>query len=309
MSKEILGAFSYLSSFEEPFFVDGTLGLAGHSTAIAKALKVKNKRLTIIGIDKDREAIEIAEREIRSKKLEENFIFVHDDFHNMKSILSDLNIKSVGGVLLDLGISSMQLDNKNRGFSFLDSNMPLDMRMDTSQPIDAAFIVNNYSQKELNRVLRDGEERYWRKVSTNICRYRKTKEIKNSGELIKILAKSLPKVNSKTHFATDTFRALRLEVNNEIRPLKKTINDMIDALSPKGKLAVITFHSIEDRIVKNEYKLLANPCTCPPQLPKCVCGKTPKIKIITKKPIVPNEVEIDVNPRARSAKLRIAQRI
>lgn len=309
MSKEIQEAFNYLGSINEPLFVDGTLGLAGHSISIAKELKVKDQSLKIIGIDKDREAIEIAEREIKNKKLEDNFILVHDDFHNIKSILSDQNIKSVDGILLDLGISSMQLDDKSRGFSFSDSNMPLDMRMNTSQAVDAAYIVNNYTQKELDRVLRDGEERYWRKVSANICRGRKAKEIKTSGELIQILAKSLPKINSKTHFATDTFRALRLEVNNEIKPLTKTIKDMVDFLSPNGKLAIITFHSIEDRIVKNEYKLLANPCTCPPQLPKCVCGKVPKVKIITKKPIIPSDSEIDTNPRARSAKLRIAQRI
>lgn len=294
---------------KEAVFVDGTIGLAGHSIALSLKLKGERKKVKVIGIDKDQEALNIAKEKIVQAGLKKYFELVHDDFHGYPEIIKNLGIEKVDGVLLDLGVSSMQLDDKSRGFSFNEPEARLDMRMDQSQRLDATYIVNNYTQKELERTLRDGEEKHWKKVARNICEGRKTKPINTVGDLISILARTLPKKYSKTHFATDTFRALRLEVNNEISSLAKTIDEMVASLKSAGRLAIITFHSLEDRIVKNEFRHLANPCTCPPKLPYCVCGLIPSVKILAKKPIVANPEEIATNPRSRSAKLRVLQKL
>ncbi len=317
MLREILETFSYLNKIKSPVFVDGTLGLGGHSLLIAQ--KIKNQRtcleqderskIKIIGIDKDSVALEKAELSIKNKELSKNLKLIHDDFKNIKGILKDLEIEKIDGALLDLGVSSMQLDDKSRGFSFTDKSAPLDMRMNQSQKLNAKYIVNNYRQEELEKILRAGEEPHWKKVASAICRERKKTEIVTAGDLIQILAKNLPRNSSKSHFATDTFRALRLEVNAEIANLEQSIKDFCDVLNIGGRMAIITFHSLEDRIVKNTFRSLANPCTCPPQLPVCVCGKKPQIKLITKKPIIPAEAEIADNPRARSAKLRVVEKL
>lgn len=306
---ETLQAFEYLTETQNATFVDCTLGLAGHSLALIEQAKNSGTKIKVIGIDKDKKALEIASGNIRQAGAVKHFKLIHDDFHNFIKVLENLGIKKVDGILLDLGVSSMQLDDKFRGFSFSDPDMPLDMRMDQSQMLDASYIINHYSQSELGKVLQRGEEKHWRKVAANICQARKSKPIETAGDLINILAKSLPAKYGKTHFATDTFRALRLEVNDELEPLVRSMDDMVSSLAPGGRLAIITFHSLEDRIVKNEFKRLANPCTCPPQLPRCVCGLTPSIKIITTKPIIASDSEIKLNPRARSAKLRIVEKL
>ena len=220
-----------------------------------------------------------------------------------------MNISYLDGILLDLGVSSMQLDDKSRGFSFEEKNAPLDMRMDQSQSETATDILNYSTERELTQILKDGEEKYHHSIAKNIVKFRKEKEIKTVGDLINILAKSTPKKSGKTHFATDTFRALRLKVNQETNNLEQSITDCVETLNKNGRIFVITFHSIEDRIIKNTFRKLENPCTCPPDLPFCHCGKKPIGKIITKKAIVPTEAEIQENPRSRSSKLRIFKKI
>jgi len=307
LTKEILRAFDYLSLINGPIFIDGTLGLAGHS--ISLVAENKESKIKVIGIDKDAKALKIAQRNIKEAGLAENFVLVHDDFHNINDILDNLCVKKIDGMLLDLGVSSMQLDDKSRGFSFSNPEIALDMRMDQSQSKSAFTVVNTYNQKQLEDVLKNGEEWHFRKIAAAIVSSRKTGAIVTVGDLLKVIDATLPKKFSKTHPATDTFRALRLEVNDEISRLDKSIQDMIDVLHTGGKLAIITFHSLEDRIVKHKFRELEKPCTCPPKQPYCTCGQKPKIKVITQKPILPNDEEIVANPRARSAKLRIAQRI
>jgi 16S rRNA (cytosine1402-N4)-methyltransferase len=305
---EVVSAFDYLKDVQQGFFVDGTIGLAGHSIALMQNLN-KNVKINFIAIDKDNKALIIAKDKITKNGILDKLILVNDDFSNIKDICSNLQISNICGMLLDLGVSSMQLDDKTRGFSFSVLSAPLDMRMDQHQDLSAADILNTYSQHKLEEILKNGEEKHYRKVATAICISRKIKVFKTIGDLLDVLDKSLPKKYRKTHMATDTFRALRIEVNNELSKLSCTLEDIIDLLEPKTKLAVITFHSLEDRIVKNTFKKLEKPCTCPPKIPYCVCGKIPKLKIITKKPIIPSDSEIKNNPRARSAKLRIVEKI
>lgn len=311
MLKEVLETFKYLKNKESTIFVDGTLGLGGHSSEMVN----KYNNINIIGIDKDKEALRIAQSKLgssdRHTKGNNKFDFVHDDFSNIPNILEDLNVRKVDGILLDLGVSSMQLDDKSRGFSFEDPNQVLDMRMNKSQHKDAEYILNNYSKRDLERVLKDGEERFYKKITKLVIEARKVNRIKTVGELLEIVSKAFPpKLKAKkTNFATDTFRALRLEVNDEISKLGKSIEDMVETLRPGGKLAIITFHSLEDRVVKHKFRQLENPCTCPPKQPYCTCGNKPQIKILTKKPTIPCEDEIADNPRSRSAKLRVAEKI
>ncbi|MCL5411026.1 MAG: 16S rRNA (cytosine(1402)-N(4))-methyltransferase RsmH [Patescibacteria group bacterium] len=313
LENEILDTFTYLNSVKDGFFVDGTLGLAGHSVAIISKFKAPISKFKIIGIDKDQSALELAKNNIKNVKLENRFIFVHDDFKNIENILSELKIDEVNGSLIDLGVSSMQLDDKERGFSFSDSEAILDMRMDQTQKLSAFDILNYYPQLKLEKILKEyGEEKFYRNIARNICKTRKESPIEKVGDLLKILEESVPtkvRATSKKHFATSVFRALRLEVNQELIRLDDALLDFISALKKGGRLAVVSFHSAEDRIVKETFRKAENPCVCPPLAPVCTCGNKPLVKILTKKPIVPSDQEITENPRSRSAKLRIVEKL
>lgn len=285
-------------------YVDGTLGGAGHSKEILKEL---NQTGMLIGIDRDEDALKAASENLKEYK---NVKFIHGNHDEIKSILSDLDIPKVDGILLDLGVSSYQLDERERGFSYLGNNR-LDMRMDQTQNLTAKEVVNTYKEEDLANIIYEyGEERFSRSIAKNICIYRKAKEIETTEELVKIIEKSIPGFAKKDgHPAKRTFQAIRIEVNNEIKPLYDTITDCIESLNSGGRLCVITFHSLEDRAVKKAYVDAEGKCTCPKDLPYCVCGANPKGKIITRKPIIANEEEIKENSRAKSAKLRIFEKI
>ena len=286
-------------------YVDGTMGGAGHSLEIVKKLSEKGM---LIGIDRDEEALAVAKERLKEFN---NVKYVHDNHDNIDEIIKNLNIKGVDGILLDLGVSSYQIDEKTRGFTYMDDG-PLDMRMDKSQKLTAEYIVNNYKEQDLARIIFEyGEEKFSRKIARNICEYRKNKKIETTGELVKIIEKSIPgKFREKnSHPAKRTFQAIRIEVNNEIEPLYNTIKNSITALNSKGRLCVITFHSLEDRMVKKAYVDAEGKCTCPKDLPYCVCGNVSLGKIITKKPILPTEKEMQENSRSRSAKLRVFEKI
>ena len=283
-------------------YVDGTLGGAGHSIEIAKKLSNTG---TLIGIDQDSEAIEVA-----SKRLSEfnNVTIVKNNNSNIKNILNDLNVKGVDGILLDLGVSSYQLDNADRGFSYR-NDAKLDMRMDTSNPLTAEYIVNNYSYDDLVKILFEyGEENYSKSIAKKICEYREKKKIETTLELVDIIKSSIGKYDDK-HPAKRTFQALRIEVNGELRLLENTIRDMIDVLNTNGRLCIITFHSLEDRIVKNVFNEYLGKCTCPKDLPVCICGAKQVIRLINKKPILPSNDELMQNSRSKSAKLRVIEKI
>ncbi|MBR3133799.1 MAG: 16S rRNA (cytosine(1402)-N(4))-methyltransferase RsmH [Clostridia bacterium] len=285
-------------------YVDGTLGGAGHSLEIVKRLS-DNGRL--IGIDRDEDALKVAKEKLKDFN---NVIYYHGNHDNVKSILQDLGIDKVDGILLDLGVSSYQLDERNRGFSYLGENN-LDMRMDQTQELDASYVLNNYSEIELARIIFEyGEEKFSRQIAKNIVKYRNTKKIETTKELVEIIETSIPFKyrNNDSHPAKRTFQAIRIEVNNEIKPLYNTIINSIDCLNQKGRLCVITFHSLEDRAVKNAFIDSEGRCICPPGLPYCACGKVSKGKIITKKPILPSEDELKNNSRSASAKLRIFEK-
>ena len=286
-------------------YVDGTMGGAGHSLEIVKKLSEKGM---LIGIDRDEEALAVAKERLKEFG---NVKYVHDNHDNIDEIIKNLNIKGVDGILLDLGVSSYQIDEKTRGFTYMDDG-PLDMRMDKSQKLTAEYIVNNYKEQDLARIIFEyGEEKFSRKIAKNICEYRKNKKIETTGELVKIIEKSIPgKFREKnSHPAKRTFQAIRIEVNNEIEPLYNTIKNSITALNSKGRLCVITFHSLEDRMVKKAYVDAEGKCTCPKDLPYCVCGNVSLGKIVTKKPILPTEKEMQENSRSRSAKLRVFEKI
>ena len=287
----------------EGIYVDGTMGGAGHSIEIAKRLT--NKGL-LIGIDRDEEAICVAKKRL---SMFSNIIFVHDNHDNIKKILENLNINQVDGILLDLGVSSYQLDERSRGFSYIGDGI-LDMRMDKSQTLTAKDIVNNYSQEELYEIIHEyGEEKFAKPIAKKIVEYRKQKQIERTDELVKIIEKVLPKRKGEGHPAKRTFQAIRIEVNNEIKPLYNTVIDSIDLLKTGGRLCILTFHSLEDRAVKNAFVDSIGKCTCPPGLPYCMCGAKSKGKIITKKPILPKESELQENSRSKSAKLRIFEKV
>ena len=278
-------------------------GGAGHSKEIAKKLEGTG---TLIGIDRDEEALIAAKRNLQEYS---NVIYVHDNHDNIKEILKKLNIDKVDGILLDLGVSSYQLDERNRGFSYLGENA-LDMRMDKSQTLDAKTIVNTYKEETLAKIIYEyGEERFSRQIAKNICKYRENKQIETTDELVKIIESSIPKSKQKDgHPAKRTFQAIRIEVNNEIKPLYQTVLDCIDCLKEKGRLCIITFHSLEDRAVKNAFIEAKGKCTCPSDLPYCVCGAKSLGRIITKKPIIATEEEQESNSRSKSAKLRVFER-
>ena len=288
---------------KDGIYVDGTLGGAGHSIEIAKRLSQKGK---LIGIDRDEEALRAAQEKLKDFS---NVIYVHDNHDNIKEILENLEIEKVDGILLDLGVSSYQLDERNRGFSYLGENK-LDMRMDKTQELTAETVVNTYEEKELADIIYQyGEERFSRQIARNICKQREKEKITTTKQLVEIIENSIPKSKQKDgHPAKRTFQAIRIEVNNEIKPLYNTVMDCIDCLNDKGRLCIITFHSLEDRAVKNAYIEAKGKCTCPSDLPYCVCGAKSLGKIITKKPIIANEEEQSENPRSKSAKLRIFER-
>lgn len=289
---------------EDGIYVDGTLGGAGHSIEILKRLSSKGK---LIGIDRDEEALAAAKDRLKDYS---NVIYVHDNHDNIKEILKRLEINQVDGILLDLGVSSYQLDERNRGFSYM-GEAKLDMRMDKSQSLTAKTVVNTYSEKELAQILFEyGEEKFSRQIAKNICDYRKEKEIETTKELVEIIEKSIPGFAKKEgHPAKKTFQAIRIEVNNEIKPLTKTVKDSIEVLKKNGRLCIITFHSLEDRAVKKTYVEQTGKCTCPSDLPYCVCDKEQNGIIITKKPIIASKEEQEENSRSKSAKLRVFERI
>ena len=284
-------------------YVDGTMGGAGHSSEIVRRLSPAGK---LIGIDRDEEALQASKERLKDYN---NVIYVHDNHDNIKKILEKLEIEKVDGILLDLGVSSYQLDERNRGFSYLGEN-ELDMRMDKSQKLTAKDIVNNYDEEKLANIIYEyGEERFSRQIAKNICVERKKETINTTKQLVEIIEKSIPKSKQKNgHPAKKTFQAIRIEVNNEIKPLYDTVINSIECLKQGGRLCIITFHSLEDRAVKNAFIDAKGKCTCPKDLPYCVCGAKSLGKIITRKPIIATEQEQIDNSRSKSAKLRIFQK-
>lgn len=284
-------------------YVDGTLGGAGHSKVIASKL---SKEGLLIGIDRDEEALKAAQETLADYK---NVKYIHGNHDNIKELLQTIGIEKVDGILLDLGVSSYQLDERNRGFSYLGDN-DLDMRMDKSQKLTAKDIVNTYSEEELaNIIYKYGEEKFSRNIARNICQYRENQEITSTKTLVEIIEQSIPKSKQNNgHPAKRTFQAIRIEVNNEIEPLYKTVLNCIDLLNEGGRLCVLTFHSLEDRAVKEAYIEAQGKCTCPKDLPYCVCNYKSLGKIINKKPIEATKKEQEENSRSKSAKLRVFER-
>ena len=286
-------------------YVDGTLGGGGHAYEICRRLGDKG---SIIGIDQDEAAIEAAG--IRLKDFGEKVTIVRSNYCEMKSVLQGLGIDKVDGIVLDLGVSSYQLDTAERGFSYRE-DAPLDMRMDRRQTMTARDIVNDYSEKDLYRVIRDyGEDRFAKNIAKHIVIEREKRSIETTGQLTEIIRGAIPmKFQKKSgHPAKRTFQAIRIELNRELDVLKNSLDDMIDLLNPGGRLCIITFHSLEDRIVKSAFKKNEDPCTCPKDFPVCVCGKVSKGSILTRKPILPSQEEMEENSRSKSAKLRIFER-
>lgn len=286
-------------------YVDGTAGGGGHSYEIASRLTTGR----LIAIDRDDEAIAAAR--VRLAPLGERALVVKSNYSDVRKVLSSLGVNRIDGMLLDLGVSSYQLDTAERGFSY-NADAPLDMRMDTSSPFSAYNVVNEYSAEELKRVIYNyGEERFAPKIAAAIVKYREKKPVETTGELVSIIKGAMPAAAREGghHPAKRTFQAIRIEVNGELAIIEPTIKDAVDLLKPGGRMAIITFHSLEDRIVKQTYADLASGCTCPKDFPVCVCGKKPTVKVVSKKPILPSAEELEVNPRSRSAKLRVAEKI
>lgn len=286
-------------------YVDGTLGGAGHSSQIAARLTTGR----LIGIDRDPVALKAAGE--RLKPFGDRVTLVHSNFCEIATVLRDLGISGVDGILMDLGVSSPQLDDAARGFSYM-ADAPLDMRMNGEDRLTAKDVVNTWSYEELRRILFDyGEERYAPQIASAICRRRESKSIETTMELVDIIRSAMPPaaLREKQHPAKRSFQAIRIAVNDELGSVEKVMVDAIPCLNPGGRLAVITFHSLEDRIVKNGMANAAKGCTCPPNFPVCVCGNKPKVKLISRKPIVASDEELEVNPRSRSAKLRICEKI
>lgn len=295
-----------LSIKPDGIYVDGTLGGGGHASAVCERLSGSG---TLIGIDRDRDAIDAAGKRLENYPCRK--IFVNRNYSDIKEILKDNGIDSIDGALLDLGVSSFQLDNAERGFSYM-NDAPLDMRMNRDDSLTAKDVVNGYSRADLTRIISAyGEERWASRIASFIEEARKEKPIETTGELTEIIKAAIPASARRTgpHPAKRTFQAIRIEVNEELTRLEKALEDFCDVLSPGGRLCVISFHSLEDRIVKGVMARRADPCTCPPDIPVCVCGKVADIKKITRKPVVPSGEEQEDNPRARSAKLRICEKI
>ena len=286
-------------------YVDGTLGGAGHSSQIAKRLTTGR----LIGIDRDPVALKAAGKRLEPYK--NSVTLVHSNFCEMAQVLKELGISGVDGILLDLGVSSPQLDDGQRGFSYM-VDAPLDMRMNNEDSLTAHTVVNTWPQEELKRILYTyGEERYAPQIAAAICRRREEKTIDTTLELVDVIRGAMPPaaLREKQHPAKRSFQAIRIAVNDELGSVERVLEDAIDLLNPGGRLAIITFHSLEDRIVKTAMADAAKGCTCPPNFPVCVCGKKPKVKLISRKPITASDVELEENPRSRSAKLRVCERL
>lgn len=287
-------------------YVDGTLGGGGHSYQVAKRLSEKGR---LIGIDQDADAIAAA-----GKRLEEfgdRITIIRSNYANMKEELERIGVHKVDGILLDLGVSSFQLDTPERGFTYREENAPLDMRMDNRGTLTAKDIVNEYSEQELYRIIRDyGEDKFAKNIAKHIVKARAKQPIKTTGELTAIIRSAIPMKVQATggHPAKRTFQAIRIELNHELEVLQENLDTMIEMLNPEGRICIITFHSLEDRIVKANFKKNENPCTCPSDFPVCVCGAVSKGKVITRKPILPSEEELEANSRSKSAKLRVFEK-
>ena len=288
-------------------YVDGTLGGGGHAYEVCKRLQEQGR---FIGIDQDADAICAASE--RLKEYGDLVTIVRSNYCNMRQVLKEQGIEKVDGIVLDLGVSSFQLDTPERGFTYRSENAPLDMRMDDRQTLTAKDIVNEYSEMELFRIIRDyGEDKFAKNIAKHIVNARKKEPILTTGQLNEIIRAAIPMKMQVTggHPSKRTYQAIRIELNRELEVLRDTLDEMIELLNEDGRICIITFHSLEDRMVKTMFKQEESPCTCPPEFPVCVCGKKPKVKIITKKPILPSETEQEENSRARSAKLRILERI
>ena len=286
-------------------YVDGTLGGGGHASEVCRRLGEHGR---LIGIDQDQDAIMAASE--RLKEFGDKVTIVRSKYEQIKDVLQELGIEKVDGIYLDLGVSSYQLDTADRGFTYRE-DAPLDMRMDQRKTETAADIVNEYDEMELYRIIRDyGEDKFAKNIAKHIVRAREEKRIETTGELIEIIKAAIPaKVRAVGgHPAKRTFQAIRIELNHELDVLNNSIDTMIDLLNPEGRLSIITFHSLEDRIVKNRFKENENPCICPPHFPVCVCGRKSKGKVVTRKPIVPSDEEIEENKRSKSSKLRVFER-
>lgn len=291
-------------NIKEGIYIDGTMGGAGHSKEIAKILAGKGK---LICIDQDINAINVGKQRLKEFN---NVIFVHNNFSDINNIYSQLKLDGIDGILLDLGVSSHQLDEANRGFSYM-QDAPLDMRMDIRQSLSAYDVINSYDENTLYKIIKDyGEEKWAKRIAEFIVKERKNNAINTTFELVSVIKKAVPKGAriDGPHPAKRTFQAIRIEVNRELDILYNTINDMVNRLNVGGRLAIITFHSLEDRIVKNTFKELENPCVCPRDFPICACGKKSLGKVITRKPILPSDEELEKNHRARSAKLRVFEK-
>ena len=290
---------------EDGIYVDGTLGGGGHSYEIAKRLTTGR----LIGIDQDYDALEAAGERLRP--FADRVTLVHSNYEARVERVHELGIDKVDGILLDLGVSSFQLDTPERGFSYMVEDAPLDMRMDQDNPMTAADIVNDYSEEDLYRIIRDyGEDRFAKNIAKNIVKERQKERITRAGQLNQIIERSIPKKLQVTggHPAKRTYQAIRIELNRELDVLEQNLDAFIDLLAEDGRICIITFHSLEDRIVKNTFKKNQDPCTCPKDFPVCVCGKKSKGRVITRKPILPSEKELEENTRSRSAKLRVFER-
>ena len=290
-------------------YLDCTLGGAGHTSEIYKRLGEGGMS---VGIDRDADAIEAASARMAALNGPARFVALRGNFHDAKQLLADAGIGKVDGILADLGVSSHQLDVRERGFSYHD-DAPLDMRMDQSQELSAYEIVNTWSEDELNRIFRDyGEEKWARQIARVICDRRKAEPIARTSQLVAIIDAAIPKkfrAKDGSHPARRTFQALRIAVNDELAPLEPALQDLADLLNPGGRLCVITFHSLEDRIVKNAFRTMADPCICPKNMPICVCGRKPAVKLVTRKPITASDEELEMNPRSRSASLRVVEKL
>lgn len=286
----------------EGIYVDGTLGGGGHASGICEYLGEKG---TLLGIDRDRDALHAASKRLEPYQCRK--IFVQSNYSSIKTVLEENHIEKVNGILLDLGVSSFQLDNPERGFSYM-QNAPLDMRMNADDDFTARDVVNEYSERELTELIRKyGEEKWAARISAFIVKRRKEGPIETTFELVDLIKAAIPAAARRDgpHPAKRTFQAIRIEVNDELGQLEKAVNEAIDVLDVDGRLCIITFHSLEDRIVKELFNKRVNPCTCPKEFPICICGKIADVQKISGKPIIPSEQELEINPRARSAKLRV----
>lgn len=288
-------------------YVDGTLGGGGHASLVLSRL---GERGRLIGLDQDADAIAAAAE--RLKCYGERATVIRTNYENIKEALASLGISKVDGIYLDLGVSSYQLDTAERGFTYREDDAPLDMRMDQRRTETAKDIVNGYSEMELYRIIRDyGEDRFAKNIAKHIVKARQEKEIETAGELTEIIKAAIPAKIRATggHPAKRTFQAIRIELNRELQVLENSIDTMIELLNPGGRLSIITFHSLEDRIVKNRFRMNENPCTCPPEFPVCMCGRKSRGRVVTRKPILPSDEELSANKRSKSAKLRVFEKV